>query len=169
MNEGYYSQLGILWTIFSRHPDAAAYVRGSAEYPDIKGVVHFFQHPQGVLVLTEMMELPTNRGECGGKIFALHIHEGETCTGNSEDSFADTKMHYNPGNCLHPFHAGDLPPLFESDGYALSAFFTKRFQLKDVLGKTVIVHEGVDDFSTQPSGNAGAKIACGKIVPIVLD
>lgn len=50
-----------------------------------------------------------------------------------------------------------------NDGFALSIFVTDRFTVKDVIEKTIIVHEKADDFTTQPSGNSGKKIACGKI------
>ena len=42
-------------------------------------------------------------------------------------------------------------------------YFTDRFTLPDVIGKTIIIHSNPDDFTTQPSGNSGAKIACGAI------
>ena len=38
-----------------------------------------------------------------------------------------------------------------------------KFKLKDIIGKVVIIHDMPDDFTTQPSGNSGFKIACGKI------
>ena len=38
-----------------------------------------------------------------------------------------------------------------------------KFKIKDILGKVVIIHDSPDDFTTQPSGNSGTKIACGKI------
>ena len=73
-------------------------------------------------------------------------------------------MHDNPYHCPHPYHAGDMPPLFGANGYAFSAFLSDRFTVEEVIGKTVIFHEAPDDFVTQPSGNAGAKMACGVIV-----
>ena len=166
MNRGYYSQLDILWTVFSKQPNATAYVRGSEKYPDIRGVVQFYERPNEVLVVGEMMGLPTAEEICKKGIYALHIHEGQQCSGNATDSFANAKMHYNPTSCQHPYHAGDMPPLFENDGYALSVFLTNRFKTEEILGKTVIVHSNADDFHTQPSGNAGEKIACGEIIPI---
>ena len=39
-----------------------------------------------------------------------------------------------------------------------------KFNIEDILGKVVIIHDMPDDFTTQPSGNSGTKIACGKIV-----
>lgn len=43
------------------------------------------------------------------------------------------------------------------------SFLTNKFTLQDVIGKVVIIHSMPDDFTTQPSGNSGEKIACGKI------
>ena len=80
-----------------------------------------------------------------------------------EDEFADVGMHYNPTNCPHPFHIGDLPPLLENNGYAYMSVLINKFKIKDILGKTIIIHDKPDDFTTQPSGNPGTKIACGVI------
>ena len=167
-NKMYFTQLEILWKIFSENPTAVAHVRGSMEYPDIKGVAQFYQVPQGVLVVTEMMGLPTGEDTCEKGIYAVHIHEGAQCTGDEIDPFANAMTHYNPGNCGHPYHAGDMPPLFENEGYALTVFVTNRFRVEDVLGKTVIVHDKRDDFTSQPAGDSGRKIACGTIQPIMI-
>ena len=53
--------------------------------------------------------------------------------------------------------------MFGNDGYAWGAVVTDRFKIDQVIGRTVIIHAGPDDFTSQPSGNAGAKIACGVI------
>ena len=71
--------------------------------------------------------------------------------------------HYDPDGCEHPCHAGDLPPLFGNDGYALSLFLTNRFSVEEVTGRVVIIHSHPDDLTTGPSGNSGEKIACGVI------
>jgi Cu-Zn family superoxide dismutase len=60
-------------------------------------------------------------------------------------------------------HAGDLPPLLACNGEAYLAVLTGRFRVKDVMGKTVVIHSRPDDFRSQPSGDAGEKIACGVI------
>ena len=73
-------------------------------------------------------------------------------------------MHYNPQGCPHPYHAGDLPPLFGNQGYAFSAFVTDRFAVREIVEKTIIIHSKPDDFKTQPSGDSGEKMACGKII-----
>jgi Cu-Zn family superoxide dismutase len=100
---------------------------------------------------------------CGGNIFAFHVHAGGSCSGTPEDPFENTGAHYNPQGCEHPEHAGDLPPLFENNGYAYSVFFTDRFTAEESIGRTAIIHSLPDDFHTQPSGNSGKKIACGEI------
>ncbi len=96
-------------------------------------------------------------------VFGFHIHEGESCTGNKEDIYANVKTHYNPKDCLHPYHSGDMPPLFENNGVAFMIFITDRFTVEEMLGKTIIIHSNEDDFTTQPGGNTGEKIACGVI------
>ncbi len=150
-------------SLLRSRPQAWARVQGSRDYPDIQGNVRFYQTPRGVLVSAEFAGLPNPPEPCGGPVFGFHIHEGENCTGNREDPFADVRMHYNPYNCPHPYHAGDLPPLFGADGYAFSVFLTNRFTVAEIVGKTIIVHGSPDDFTTQPSGNAGTKMACGQI------
>lgn len=71
--------------------------------------------------------------------------------------------HYNPYKCTHPYHADDLPPIFGANGLDFSAFLTNRFSPEEIIGKTLIIHSAPDDFKTEPSGNSGAKIACGVI------
>ena len=147
-----------------RYPAAWANLRGSEAYPNLQGSVRFYENGHGVLVITEVTGLPTAQNPCENPIFALHIHEGGSCTGNEQDPFADVGMHYNPLRCPHPYHAGDMPPIFGAAGYAFSAFVTDRFTIRDIVGRTVILHGSPDDFTTQPSGNAGEKIACGEIM-----
>lgn len=138
------------------HPRAIAWIRGGSGYSGIRGTVKFFQRRDGTLVQAEVKGLPQT--ETG--FFAFHIHEGETCGG---EGFSDTGGHFNPSGAAHPNHAGDLPPLLADHGIACMKLLTGRFCAEEVIGKTVVIHAGPDDFHTQPSGNAGAKIACGVI------
>ena len=146
--------------------EAKAHIKGGKAYPNIDGTITFKETKEGVWVTAKVHGLPQNQGKCGGRFFAFHIHEGESCTGNSEDEFADSKTHYNPRNCPHPFHAGDLPPLLENNGEAYMSVLVNKFDIQEIIGKVMIIHEMPDDFTTQPSGNAGKKIACGKIMPV---
>lgn len=144
-------------------PAAVAKVTGGSETPQIKGTVSFFSTGTNVMVVADIHGLPHNEDPCRSGIFAFHIHEGGSCTG---PGLSDTLSHYNPKDCLHPHHAGDLPPLFECGGHAFLAVMTDRFRIPDIIGRTVVIHSGPDDFTTQPAGNAGSKMACGVIRPI---
>lgn len=150
--------------MFNQSNPGAAYanIRGGNGFPEIRGQVTFRQHPQGVLITARVSNLPCGADNMG--VFAFHIHEGESCTGNSSDEFANTGGHYNPKHRPHPYHAGDLPPLFCNNGFAYMSVFTSRFTVNEIIGKTIIIHSEPDDFTSQPSGNAGEKIACGKIM-----
>lgn len=136
---------------------ASAQIRGSEEYPNLHATVTFTQRRNGVLVTVQAEGLPHD------KVLGFHIHEGGSCTGNIGDPFADTHGHYNPRGAEHPYHAGDLPPLFTNDGHAYMSVLTDRFNVREIAGKTVVIHSGRDDFTTQPSGDSGKKIACGVI------
>ncbi len=115
-----------------------------------------------VIVRADISGLPTG-ASCDEPVFAFHIHSGGECAGNETDPYANAGMHYNPGNCTHPYHAGDMPPLFGVGGKAFSMFMTDRFRVPEIIGKTVIIHAKRDDFTSQPSGDSGDKIACGII------
>lgn len=142
---------------------AVADILGSDKYTGIKGRVIFKQKGDGVVVTAEIMGLPLGENGCNRRIFGFHIHECNSCTGNEKDPFMNVKGHYNPDECEHPSHAGDLPPLFGNNGYAYLSVYTDRFTISEIIGRTVILHSMADDFNTPPSGNAGEKIACGKI------
>ncbi len=141
-------------------PNAYANIRGDAEHPHLYGIVKFYDTKlAGVLVEAEIFGLPSLSRSFAGSFFGFHIHEN----GNCRKPFDQTGGHYNPDNAKHPDHAGDLPPLLGNHGFAYSVFFTQRFLIKDILGKSIIIHSSPDDFTSQPSGNSGTKIACGII------
>lgn len=146
-------------------PTATAVVEGSPAFPEIQGTVKLFDTDGGTVVFAEIDGLPAPPDACAAPVFGFHIHDGGACTGDAEDPFASAGAHFNPHGCPHPHHAGDLPPLFGCDGIAVCAFLTDRFTVADVIGKAVVIHSSPDDFTTQPSGNAGKKIACGIIRP----
>lgn len=147
-------------------PTAVAMVKGSEEYPDINGTVRFYQTAYGSVVFAEIMGLPLGNGICDSPIFGFHVHEGAGCTGNGDDQFFDVGQHYDKNGCPHPHHSGDLPPLMGAGGMAFTAFLTNRFDVEEIIGRTVIIHRMPDDMTTQPSGNSGEKIACGEIVGV---
>ncbi len=124
---------------------ATADIKANDKYPFLRGRVTFYQTDKGVVVKAEVCNLPDTENN----IFAFHIH--------------DQNGHYNHDDLPHPKHRGDLPPLFSNNGYACMSVLADRFNLCEIEGKTVIIHEDRDDFTSQPSGNAGNQIACGVI------
>lgn len=153
----------VLNVLESMPPKAYASVKGSTQFPDINGMVRFYSMWDGSLVVADIEGLPYTAGDCKGRIFGFHIHEGARCLGTVQDPFAQTQGHYNPQNCAHPEHAGDLPPLFGNHGDALQIFYTDRFFPEGIVDHTVVIHDMPDDFKSQPSGDSGMKIACGEI------
>ncbi len=144
----------------SNRPQAVAWVTGSTQYPNISGLVKFYETPYGgTLVEAEIFGLPDNIRPGSTDFYALHIHE----FGNCSQNFTQTGEHYNPTMQPHPYHAGDLLPVMGNQGYAWSAYYDKRFLVRDILGKSVVIHANRDDFTSQPSGDSGNKIACGVI------
>ena len=101
----------------------------------------------------------------------FHIHEKGDCSAADGMSAGG---HFNPTGKPHgdpnvpDHHAGDMPMLqADASGNAmLSAelgVITVGSGATDIVGKSVIVHKDADDFKTQPTGNSGARVACGVI------
>ena len=142
-------------------PDAYACIKGNTAYPDLCGIVNFYKAPPGgVLVCAEVYGLP-DTGTHNSSFYGMHIHE----FGNCVPPFDKTGNHYNPGGSMHPYHAGDLPPLLGNSGYAWTVFFNARISIPDIIGKSVVIHSRRDDFTSQPAGDSGDKIGCGVIYP----
>ena len=137
-------------------PQAIAIINAKNTAPTLRGTVKFYQKQNCVLVVANIKGLP--RTDTG--FFGFHIHEGDSCDGVN---FSDSKGHYNPDSAPHPQHAGDLPSLMLCGNTAHLSFITDRFNVTDIIGRTVVIHDMPDDFTSQPSGNSGQKIACGKI------
>ena len=137
-----------------RLPSLAAVIQGGEGNRYLQGLVKFYQMPGGILVEAEISGLP------GNGFYGFHIHEGGNCSGLS---FAGTGSHYDPTNMPHPMHIGDLPPLLSNGGKAYMSVLTNRFSMREIAGRTVVIHSKPDDFRTQPAGDSGDKIACGVI------
>lgn len=151
--------------ILTKAPAARASIKGDRAHWGLHGSAAFYPTASGTLVVAEVFGLPGSGAAAGGKdgVFGFHIHEGASCSGDAADPFKNTGTHYNPAGRAHPWHAGDMPPLFAGNGYAFLAFYTDRFRADEVVGRTVVIHDMPDDFTTQPAGNAGKKIGCGEI------
>jgi Cu-Zn family superoxide dismutase len=129
----------------------------------VHGVIHFVQKGEAVEVNGEVHGLtPGAHG--------FHIHEFGDCTSPDASSAGG---HFNPGHKMHggphaaDRHEGDLGNIkADASGTAKIHFSDKMLHLsgKDsILGRSVIVHADPDDLKSQPSGNAGARVACGVV------
>jgi Cu-Zn family superoxide dismutase len=104
--------------------------------------------------------------------FGFHIHENGDCSAPDASSAGE---HFNPGNAPHgnpqggTHHAGDmLNVISDAEGSAAVDARAQGVtlgdgQANDVIGRAIVLHEKADDYSTQPSGDSGARIACGVI------
>lgn len=103
---------------------------------------------------------------------AIHLHEKGDCSAPDATSAGG---HWNPTSEDHgkwghdPFHHGDIGNLVaDAKGKAVLKFESDLWTIgdgkpSDVVGRSVIVHAKEDDFTTQPTGNAGGRVACGVI------
>ena len=129
------------------------------------GQVRFAQTGRRVVVSGEVRGLKPN-AEHG-----FHVHEKGDCS--SRDGMS-AGGHYNPTGAPHGrhgaglHHAGDLPSLrADANGVASFRFESSTISVgsgpADIVGKGLIVHRDPDDYTTQPTGNAGARLACAVI------
>jgi len=108
-------------------------------------------------------------------IHAIHIHEKADCSSPDGKSSGG---HWNPMKVQHGkwgnvdgYHKGDIGNLVADEaGFGTISMKTDQWCIgcgdenKDILGKAIIVHQGVDDFTTQPTGAAGGRVSCGGII-----
>lgn len=106
---------------------------------------------------------------------AIHLHEKADCSAADGTS---TGGHWNPTKEPHGkwgaeegYHKGDIGNFTaNANGQGTITFITSEWCIgcgdpaKDIVGKAVIVHQGVDDFKSQPTGNAGGRVSCGGII-----
>ncbi|WP_425262666.1 superoxide dismutase family protein [Paenibacillus thermotolerans] len=147
---------------------AFASIQGGPLAPNLRGVVIIQNVRGGAEVHVEVQGLPPYRPARDGQDpvgpHGFHIHEHGSCeVGNPANPFEAAGGHWNPANEPHGNHPGDFPVLFSNDGYARMSFFTNRFQARDVIGKSIVIHQAPDDYRTQPAGDAGKRLACGLI------
>ena len=131
---------------------------GEATFEEVEGKVHVVIYVQGLKP---------------GREHGLHIHEAGDCS--SGDGMS-TKGHFNPFGKPHAHHgtterhAGDPASLKADKGGRAKVdvmldVITVAPGPASIVGRGLIVHADPDDYKTQPTGNAGARIACGAIGP----
>lgn len=146
--------------LMKNKPDALAWVRGNKDNPQLSGLVKFYNTPyDGILVEGEIFGLPNVSMPYSTDFYGFHIHENGDCT----KPFDKTGEHYAKENQMHPDHLGDMPPIMGNQGYAWFSFYNRRVKIPEIMGRSVVIHDMPDDFTSQPSGNAGEKIGCGII------
>ncbi len=153
----------------SMHMGGAAGARASASLTPTtgnptRGSVSFTQMGDKVRVVAQVSGLKPN-AEHG-----FHVHEKGDCSSGDGMSAGG---HFNPAGKPHGHqsgerHAGDLPNLkADANGNATATFEATGIAVgtgaADVVGKGLIVHKDPDDYKTQPTGNAGARLACAVI------
>lgn len=106
---------------------------------------------------------------------AIHLHENADCSAEDGTSAGG---HWNPTNEKHGkwgdaegYHKGDIGNFeADADGNGTITFTTDEWCIgcedpnMNIVGKGIIVHQGKDDFTSQPSGDAGARVSCGGII-----
>lgn len=135
---------------------------------DEVGKVNLEETDGGVRILLDAANLPKGT-------HAIHIHETGAC---EKPDFESAGGHFNPTNASHGTehekgaHAGDLPNIeVADDGTIKEELLAKGVTLKmdqentlfDSDGSALVIHEKADDYKSQPSGDAGDRIACGEI------
>jgi Cu-Zn family superoxide dismutase len=133
-------------------------VTGTATFTEKKGKVTFVANISGL--------------QPG--IHAIHIHEKSDCSAADGSSAGG---HWNPTFKKHgkwgdvEYHKGDIGNFTADEkGNGTITLTTDQWCIgcgdttKDIIGKGLIVHQGADDFVTQPAGNAGARVACSAII-----
>ncbi len=129
------------------------------------GTATFTQTPKGVRIRLNVSGIPAGS-------HAVHIHQTGTC--DAAAKFTSAGGHFNPTGKTHgsmsmnPEHEGDMPNQTANAKGVMTATLVNEnisvASLFDADGSAIVIHAMPDDYMTQPTGNAGDRIACGVIV-----
>jgi Cu-Zn family superoxide dismutase len=150
---------------------AQAVLEPAKDTPGFSGRVIFLRAGDQVRVVADVAGV-TPAGNHG-----FHLHENGKCerdaSGGGKD-FTSAGGHFNPAGAAHAcpdtatHHAGDLGNIvINADGTGHLDVTTSALSLSgpsSLVGRSVILHAGADDCATQPTGNAGGRMACGVVV-----
>lgn len=138
-------------------------IMNPTEGSKVKGVVSFAKEGGGVRIIADIQGLaPGPHG--------FHIHEFGDC---SSPDAASAGGHFNPGDMPHGApgadkrHAGDLGNIeADKNGHARLEVTDNKISFSgpnSIIGRSIVVHAQADDYKSQPTGNSGARVACGVI------
>lgn len=147
---------------------AQAILEPAKETPGFSGRVIFYSAGSQVRVVADVAGVspPGNHG--------FHVHENGKCERDPGKDFTSAGGHFNPAGTPHAcpdaasHHAGDLGNIvINADGTGHLDVTTSALSLSgasSVVGRGLILHAAPDDCTSQPTGNAGGRLACGVIV-----
>jgi len=136
---------------------------GAPTDTDFAGTVSVTPEGSGVRIVADVAGVDTD-GKHG-----IHVHENGMCDheGEGGQHFTSAGGHFNPAGSDHacpptdPRHAGDLGNIEVSGGIGHMELSVPNLTADQLNGKALILHAGEDDCKTQPTGNAGDRLACG--------
>lgn len=145
---------------------AVADLSGTKSDTTVSGTVKFDQDGSKVK-MTLNIEVPKKANQS----VAVHIHDHGDCGDMGKGAMG----HWNPTSENHgkwgsgAFHSGDIGNInLDANGKGTMELTSDRWSLggdakTNILDRSIIVHSGVDDYTSQPSGNSGERIGCGVI------
>jgi len=135
----------------------------SASGSSVSGTVTFTQSGDNVTVVADVSGLKPGK-------HGFHVHEFGDCSAKDGTSAGG---HYNPTNDPHAGHDAEKRHIGDLGNIEADASGKGRLELTDkvlklngknsIIGYAVIVHEKADDLKTQPTGDAGGRVACGVV------
>jgi Cu-Zn family superoxide dismutase len=133
------------------------------------GTVTISEGPNGLVFTPQLTDLTPG-------VHGFHVHQNPDCAAGTKEGKQVPGLaaggHYDPANTAKhegphgKGHLGDLPPLtVGADGKATTAVTAPRLKKADVMGRSLMIHAGGDNFADQPAplGGGGARVACGVI------
>ena len=135
----------------------------------VSGTGTFTQMDNEPVILKLDITVPSR----ANKSVAVHLHMMNDCSNKGTSAMG----HWNPTNAVHghlgagPAHLGDIGNIdLDANGHASYEITTDAWNIngsdtsRNVVGRSIIIHSGVDDYTSQPAGNSGTRIGCGGIV-----
>lgn len=150
-------------TAFAQETATATFINASGGE---SGTASLTSTLNGVLIEFEVNDLPADQW------VAFHVHETGTC--DPETGHESAGGHFNPSDVEHGYltetgpHAGDMPNQYVAAdgvlrGQVFNPFVTLDGGNASIKGRALMVHAGADDYASQPSGEAGDRLACAVV------